>query len=44
MVAPAPVYAGYPYPYPAYPVYRPYYPPVSFSFGYVYGGGHRHWR
>jgi uncharacterized protein YcfJ len=38
------VYSGYPYPYPAYPVYRPYYPPISLSFGYVYGGGHRHWR
>lgn len=47
MVAPpvAPVvYSGYPYPYPAYPVYRPYYPPVSLSFGYVYRGGGRHWR
>ncbi|MDB5857310.1 MAG: hypothetical protein JWQ76_999 [Ramlibacter sp.] len=41
------VYSGYPYPYPAYPVYQPYYyPPVSLSFGYVFrgGGGHRHWR
>jgi uncharacterized protein YcfJ len=49
IVAPPPpaqvVYAGYPYPYPAYPVYRPYYPPISLSFGYVWGGGgHRHWR
>lgn len=47
-VPPAPVvYAGYPYPYPAYPVYRPYYP-ISLSFGYVFHGGgghhHRHWR
>jgi hypothetical protein len=35
------------YAYPAYPAYyaRPYYayPPVSFSIGYVYHGGHR-WR
>jgi uncharacterized protein YcfJ len=39
------VYSGYPYPYPAYPVYQPYYPPVSLSFGYVYrGGGHGRWR
>ena len=38
------VYQGYPYPYPAYPVYRPYYPPVSLSFGYVWGGGHRRWH
>ena len=43
------VYSGYPYPYaapyPVYPAYRPYYyPPVSLSFGYVYRGGHRHWR
>ena len=49
IVAPPPpaqvVYSGYPYPY-AYPapVYRPYYPPISLSFGYVWGGGHRHHR
>jgi hypothetical protein len=32
------------YPYPGY--YRPYYPPVSlsFGFGYRHGGGYRHWR
>ncbi|HUR87748.1 MAG TPA: glycine zipper 2TM domain-containing protein [Ramlibacter sp.] len=47
---PSVVYPGYAYPgyaYPAYgyaPYYRPYwYPPVSLSFGYVYGGG-RHWH
>jgi uncharacterized protein YcfJ len=51
---PAPVYAPqtpttvYPaYAYPAYyPAYYPrpyYYPPVSFSIGYVYSGGH-HWH
>jgi uncharacterized protein YcfJ len=37
IIAPPPpaqvVYSGYPYPYPAYPVYRPYYPPISLSFG-----------
>ena len=52
IIAPPPpaqvVYSGYPYPYaagyPVYPAYRPYYPPISLSFGYVYGGGHRHWR
>jgi uncharacterized protein YcfJ len=49
IIAPPPpaqvVYSGYPYPYPAYPVYRPYYPPISLSFGYVWGGGgHRRWR
>jgi uncharacterized protein YcfJ len=44
---PSAVYPAYAYPaygYPAY--YRPYpyyYPPVSLSFGYVYGGGH-HWH
>jgi uncharacterized protein YcfJ len=51
--APAPVvyqpYAVYPaYPaYPAYgyPVYRPYYPPVGVSLGFVFSsGGHRHHR
>lgn len=46
---PSPVYPAYayPYPYPAYgyPYYRPYWGvPVSFSFGYVYHGGHRHWH
>jgi uncharacterized protein YcfJ len=45
-VAPPPVVAYPPYPvyaYPAYPVYRPYYP-VGISLGFVFGGGHRHWR
>jgi uncharacterized protein YcfJ len=51
MVVPAPVvvapYATYPA-YPAYPAYappvyyRPYYPPVSLSLGFVFRGGHRH--
>lgn len=46
-VAPAPIvyqpYAAYPA-YPAYyPYYRPY-PPVGVSLGFVFGGGHRHWR
>jgi uncharacterized protein YcfJ len=43
---PSVVYPAYaPAYYPAYyPYTRPYwYPPVSFSFGYVYGGG-RHWH
>jgi uncharacterized protein YcfJ len=34
-----PAYPAYPYAYPAYG-----YPPVSFSIGYVYRGGGRHWR
>src|SRR4051812_37545781 len=44
---PGAVSPGYAYPASAYgsPYARPYYsPPVSFSFGYVYGGGHRHWH
>jgi uncharacterized protein YcfJ len=44
---PAPVYVQ-PYAvYPAYPypVYQPYYyPPVGVSLGFVFRGGHRHWR
>ena len=49
---PSAVYPAYAYPaygYPAYgysPYYRPYpywYPPVSLSIGYVWGGG-RHWH
>jgi uncharacterized protein YcfJ len=42
---PSVVYPGYAYPAYGYsPYYRPYwYPPVSLSFGYVYGGGH-HWH
>jgi uncharacterized protein YcfJ len=50
MVAPAPIayqpYAAYPA-YPAYPAYYPYYQPyspVGVSLGFVFGGGHRHWR
>lgn len=41
-----PAYAGYPaYAYAPYPYYRPYWAaPVSFSFGYVYHGGHRRWH
>ena len=45
---PSAVYPAYAYPSYAYPAYyRPYpywYPPVSFSFGYVYGGGRHHWH
>lgn len=44
--APAPVVAYQPYPvyaYPAYPVYRPYFP-LGVSLGFVFGGGHHHWR
>ena len=44
---PSAVYPAYAYPAYAYPAYyRPYpywYPPVSLSFGYVWGGG-RHWH
>jgi uncharacterized protein YcfJ len=41
---PTVVYPAYAYPAYAYPYARPYwYPPVSFSFGYVYHGG-RHWH
>jgi hypothetical protein len=39
---PPPVYYGYPYPYYPYyygPAYRP-----GVSFGFSFGGGHRHWR
>ena len=46
---PSEVYPAYAYPTYAYPAYyRPYpywYPPVSFSIGYVYhGGGGHHWH
>ena len=45
---PSVVYPAYAHPAPVYPVYyaRPYWaaPPVSFSFGYIHHGGHRHHR
>jgi hypothetical protein len=42
---PPPAYYGYgPYPYPYYPYYYgPAYRP-GVSFGFSFGGGHRHWR
>jgi len=45
---PSVVYPAYAHPAPVYPIYyaRPYWaaPPVSFSFGYIHHGGHRHHR
>jgi uncharacterized protein YcfJ len=43
---PSAVYPAYAYPAYGYPYYaRPYYyPPISLSLGYVWTGGHRHWR
>jgi hypothetical protein len=45
---PGPAYGyGYSYP-PSYYAYAPpayyYGPPVALDFGFVFGGGHHHWR